>query len=107
MSQPTYDVLWPLARRAVKDITLNQRFSSKGTDHAAKRIGFIWDYMFRGNDMFPLLQAGLAEKYPGSTFVPYEHFGNVHGHDEREVLAALPQRLKEARLDAVIVGVGA
>ncbi len=107
MSQPTYDVLWPLARRAVKDMAMNRRFGNKETDHAAKRIGFIWDYMFRGNDMFPLLQAGLAEKYPGSTFVPYEHFGNVHGHDEREVLAALPQRLKEARLDAVIVGVGA
>ena len=107
MSQPKYDVLWPLARRAVKDMSMNRRFSDPAADSAAKRIGFIWDYMFRGNDMFPLLQAGLAEKYPGSTFVPYEHFGNVHGHDEREVLAALPQRLKEARLDAVIVGVGA
>ncbi|MBM3344965.1 MAG: hypothetical protein FJY55_00470 [Betaproteobacteria bacterium] len=100
---PRYEVLWPLARRAVKDITLNRRFA----DNGAKRIGFIWDYMFRGNDMFPLLQAGLAEKYPGSTFVPYEHFGNVHGHDEREVLAALPDRLREAKLDAVVVGVGA
>ena len=109
MSQPKYEVLWPLARRAVKDMAMNRRFGRPGTDtdNTAKRIGFIWDYMFRGNDMFPLLQAGLAEKYPGSTFVPYEHFGNVHGHDEREVLAALPQRLKEARLDAVIVGVGA
>jgi hypothetical protein len=107
MSQPKYDVLWPLARRAVKDMSMNRRFGDPAADSAPKRIGFIWDYMFRGNDMFPLLQAGLAEKYPGSTFVPYEHFGNVHGHDEREVLAALPQRLKEARLDAVIVGVGA
>lgn len=100
---PRYEVLWPLARRAVKDIALNRRFE----DNSSKRIGFIWDYMFRGNDMFPLLQAGLAEKYPGSTFVPYEQFGNVHGHDEREVLAALPDRLREAKLDAVVVGVGA
>jgi len=104
---PRFEVLWPLARRAVKDIALNRRFGDPEGKGGAKRIGFIWDYMFRGNDMFPLLQAGLAEKYPGATFVPYTFFGNVHGHDEREVLAALPGRLKEAKLDAVIVGVGA
>ena len=103
MSNAEYEVLWPLSRKTLKDTAMSRRFA----DGSAKRIGFVWDYMFRGNDMFPLLQAGLAERYPGSTFVPYEHFGNVHGHDEREVLEALPQKLKDARLDAVVVGVGA
>jgi hypothetical protein len=103
MAGAEYEILWPLGRKTLKDTALSRRFA----DQSAKRIGFVWDYMFRGNDMFPLLQAGLAERYPGSTFVPYEHFGNVHGHDEREVLAALPQKLKDANLDAVVVGVGA
>ena len=103
MSNAEFEVLWPLGGKTQKDVAMSRRFA----DDSPKRVGFVWDYMFRGNDMFPLLQAGLAEKYPGSTFVPYEHFGNVHGHDEREVLAALPQRLKEAKLDAVVVGVGA
>ncbi len=103
MNGGDFEVVWPLGRKTMQDLALNRRLS----DGAAKRVGFIWDNMFRGNDMFPLLQAGLAEKYPGSSFVPYEFFGNVHGHDEREVLAALPQRLKEAQVDAVVVGVGA
>jgi hypothetical protein len=107
MSTPEYEVVWPLARKTVKEMAMNQRLADEPGKNSAKRVGFIWDYMFRGNDMFPLLQAGLAEKYPGSSFVPYEHFGNVHGHDEREVLAALPGKLKAAKLDAVVVGVGA
>jgi hypothetical protein len=55
--------------------------------------------------MFPLIQAGLAERYPGSSFVSHDRFGNIHGHDEREVLAALPGRLRAEKLDAVVVGV--
>ena len=99
----TFDVVWPLGRSTETAIALNARF----TDNKAKRIGFLWDYIFRGDQMFPLIQAGLAEKFPGSTFVPHTAFGNIHGHDEREVLAALPQRLKDEKLDAVVVGVGA
>ena len=103
MVESEYEVVWPLGRKTLKDMAMSRRFA----DNSAKRVGFIWDYMFRGNDMFPLLQSGLAERYPGSTFVPYAYFGNVHGHDEREVLAALPERLRESRVDAVVVGVGA
>ena len=98
-----YDVVWPLGRSTETAIALNARFA----DSKAKRIGFVWDYVFRGDHMFPLIQAGLAEKYPGSEFVPYTVFGNAHGHDEREMLAALPGRLKAEKLDAVVVGVGA
>lgn len=98
-----YDVLWPLGRLTEKGVAMNARFA----DTKAKRIGFIWDYVFRGDHMFPLIQAGLAEKFPGSTFVPYTAFGNAHGHDEHERLAALPRRLREEKVDAVVVGVGA
>jgi len=99
-----YDVVWPLAKRAQNPpVAMNARLS----DASPRRFGFIWDYVFRGDHMFPLIQAGLAEKYPGSEFVPYETFGNIHGHNEHEVLAALPQRLRSQRVDAVIVGVGA
>ena len=66
----------------------------------AKRIGFVWDYMFKGDQMFSLMQPGLAERYPGASFVPHSTFGNVHGHDEREVLAALPKVLRAEKVDA-------
>jgi hypothetical protein len=81
--------------------------NARRTDMAGRRIGFIWDYMFRGDQMFPLLQAGLAEKFPGSTFVPYSVFGNAHGHDETDMLATLPDKLRREKVDAVVVGVAA
>ncbi len=96
-----YEVVWPLARSTGATLKMNARLR----EGKAKRIGFLWDYVFRGDEMFPLLQAGLAEKYPGSSFVPYARFGNIHGHDEREVLAGLPNRLRDEKLDAVVVGV--
>ena len=34
----------------------------------------------------------------------YSEFGNTHGGEEREVVAALPRRFKELRVDAVISG---
>ena len=98
-----YEVVWPLAKGTPKGVAMNPRF----VDTKAKRIGFIWDYVFRGDHMFPLIQAGLAEKFPGSEFIPYAAFGNIHGHDEREMLEALPDRLRAERIDAVVVGVGA
>lgn len=102
-SEGNYEVVWPLAKSAGKAVKMNARLREGN----AKRIGFLWDYVFRGDEMFPLLQAGLAEKYPGSSFVPFETFGNIHGHNEREVLAALPGRLRAEKVDAVVVGVGA
>ena len=39
-------------------------------------------------------------------FVSYDEFGNTHGGDEREVVAALPAQLKELEVDAVISGMG-
>ena len=98
-----FEALWPLAKSAAKPLAMSPKLA--GGD--AKRFGFLWNYVFRGEQMFPLLQAGLAEAYSGSEFVSYSAFGNVHGHDEAEVLAELPRRLREARLDAVVVGVGA
>ena len=98
-----YDVHWPLARSSAEPLVMHSRFANSGP----KRIGFLWDYVFRGELMFPLLQAGLAEEFPGSEFVSYSEFGNIHGHDEAAVVAALPDRLREKKLDAVVVGIGA
>jgi hypothetical protein len=39
-------------------------------------------------------------------FVSWREFGNTHGSEEREVVAALPKRLRELGVDAVISGMG-
>lgn len=98
-----YEVVWPLAKVSATPIEMHSRFSDRG----AKRIGFLWDYVFRGETLFPILQEGLAKQFPGSEFVPYDTFGNIHGHDERAVIAALPERLRALKLDAVVAGIGA
>ena len=100
--EPEYEALWPLARRTAGDVGMTLRRAREGM-----RVGFLWDYVFRGDEMFEVLEKGLAERFPGSTFVPYGAFGNVHGHDEREVLERLPDRLREEQVDAGDDGVGA
>jgi hypothetical protein len=106
-TESRYEVVWPLAKTKSQGVAMNPRFTDPPGKGTAKRVGFIWDYFFRGDEMFPLIQAGLAEQYPGSSFVPHTEFGNVHGHEELAVLAALPEKLKAQKLDAVVVGVGA
>ena len=98
-----YEVVWPLARTDAEDIGFARRIPSLD----GKRVGFIWDHVFRGDEMFALLQRELRTRHPTVSFGPHAAFGNVHGQDEASVLAALPDLLRAERIDAVVVGVGA
>ena len=64
----------------------------------------IWDYLFKGDQVFELLEAGLKARYPGVKFVSWREFGSTHGGEEKAALAALPARFKELGVDAVISG---
>jgi hypothetical protein len=101
--EPEFAVVWPLAHSTYARVALNTRLP----DPEGKRIGFIWDHVFRGDEIYELVEAELGARYPSMTFVPYPEFGNIHGEDEHEVFAALPDRIRAEELDAVIVGVGA
>ncbi|HEV7679081.1 MAG TPA: hypothetical protein VGQ42_10980 [Candidatus Dormibacteraeota bacterium] len=98
-----YEVLWPLGPSTAQEVEL----SARPADLSGRRIGFVWDYVFRGDEIFAQMQRALSERYPMATFASYESFGNVHGKGEEEVLEALPERLRAERVDAVIIGVGA
>ena len=102
-SEGRYDVVWPLASTNPDAVVMTNGMTS--LDGA--RIGFVWDHVFRGDEMFALLQRELEQRHPGATFVPHTAFGNVHGQDEAAVVAALPGKLQAEGIDAVIVGVGA
>ena len=39
-------------------------------------------------------------------FVHWREFGNTHGSEEREIVAALPKTLKAKGVDAVVSGMG-
>ena len=72
-----------------------------------KVIGELWDYLFRGEDIFPILREELTKRFPGIRFVTYDVFGNVHGPKQLELVGKVPDLLKQYEVDAVISAIGA
>ena len=97
-----YEVVWPRGKRVVKDLPYAQHLDSL----EAKTICELSDRMFHADEIFPIIEKELASRYPRIKFVSYEVFGNIHGGEEAKVIAALPDKLKQNRCDAVISGIG-
>ncbi len=107
MSNPTletqYDVFWPRGSRRQRGLKLAPRLGSL----QGKRVGLVWDYLFRGDEVYRVLMEGLKARFPDIEFINWEVFGNLHGSDERRLIAELPGRLKELKVDAVISAMAA
>lgn len=101
--EPVYDVVWPLAPSAAPAATLAARLP----DLSGKTVGEVWDYLFKGEQIFPLIRRALEQRYPGIRFVDYETFGSIHGRDDKELAETLPAQLRKHGCDAVISAVGA
>jgi len=71
-----------------------------------KRVAFLWDYLFRGDELFPVLADELTKRFDGIEIVGYEEFGNLHSTDEKERVGRLPDDLRSRRVDAVVSGMG-
>ncbi len=97
-----YEALWPRSPRQVKRKPLAKRLDTL----EGKIVAQLWDFVFRGDEVFDLLEEGLKERFLGVKWVSWKDFGSTHGSEEREVLAALPQKLRELKVDAVISGMG-
>jgi hypothetical protein len=93
-------VLWPRGRRTVTARPVAPRLDTL----AGKTIGQLWDDLFRGDEIFPILEEELTRRFPGVRFVRYDTFGSTHGRDEQRVLADLPDMLSRHEVDAVISG---
>jgi hypothetical protein len=102
-SEPVYDVVWPLAPSAAPAGSLAPR----AADLSGKTVGELWDYLFKGEEIFPLIRRALEARYPGIRFVEFERFGSTHGRDEAELARTLPGQLRTHGCDAVISAVGA
>ena len=95
-----YEALWP---RAPKQMQQRQIAARLGTLEG-KTVAQLWDYLFRGDQIFALLEEGLRARYPGIRFVSWREFGSTHGGEEKAALAELPRQFKERGVDAVISG---
>ena len=103
VNEPRFDVIWPLTRKAVARTAAAARLP----DLNDKTVCELWDVLFRGETIYPLVREYIRARFPRVKFVGPEVFGNFHGPREREVSAALPEKLRAHGCDAVIVGIGA
>jgi hypothetical protein len=101
-SQGKYRVVWPRGRKIEERATPAKRLE----DLNGKTVAELWDFVFRGEEIFPLLESELSARFAGVKFLSPERFGNTHGSEERDVLAELPGKLRELGVDAVISGMG-
>lgn len=100
--EPSYEVVWPRSARGVQA----RRRADRLVSLDGARIAFLWDYLFRGDELFPVLEWALTERFPTCEIVGYEVFGNLHGSDEKERVGRLPDDLRNRGVDAVVSGMG-
>lgn len=103
MGEPVYEVVWPLGKSVYEPMHLARR----APDLEGKTVCELWDWAFRGDEIFPIVRELLSKRYPSIKFVDYNVFGDTHGPKERGVIASLPELLRKHRCDAVISSVGA
>jgi hypothetical protein len=98
-----YEVLWPRgSKKTVAGIGCAQRVASLD----GMTIGELWNGVFRGDSIFPMIEHELKQRYPNIRFVHYNEFGFTGGGEGAKVVAALPAKLQQRPCDAIISGVG-
>ncbi len=102
MSSNSYSVVWPRSAKTVAAKPLAPRL----TTLEGKTIGFVWDYLFRGDEIWPILKQELSARYSGLRFVDHDTFGSTHGEDEHQVLSSMPAKIAELKVDAIVSGMG-
>jgi len=103
ITEPVYEVVWPLGKSTFDTREPNARVA----DLDNKVVGELWDYLFRGEEIFPIVREKLKARFPGIKFVTYDVFGNIHGSQQRELVARLPELLAKHKVDVVISAIGA
>jgi hypothetical protein len=101
--EPVYEVLSPVGRSTSAAMAPVAGVE----DLNNKKVAFVWDLLFSGDQMMAVIADELRARWPGVQFIGHENFENVHGVDEVRVVAELPARLKDLGADAAVIGVGA
>jgi len=99
--EPQYEAVWPRSPRGVQKRRRADRLDTLN----GKRVAFLWDWIFRGDELFPVLAKELTNRF-NVEIVNYDEFGNLHGADEKERVGRLPDALRTRGVDAVVSGMG-
>ncbi len=102
MQAQQFEVVWPKSPLGVQQ----KRQASRLDSLDGKRVAFLWDYLFRGDELFPVLAKALEERFDDVEILGFEEFGNLHGFDEKERVGRLPDDLRSRGVDAVVSGMG-
>jgi hypothetical protein len=104
-TEPQYEVVWPLGKSVSPPVALAPALP----DLNNLSVGEFWGWVYRGDQMFPVINDELRKKYPGIKIVDHETTGDSHANNimERDYVAALPSLFRQHGCNAVIVGVGA
>lgn len=100
--EPTYEVVWPSSPSGIQ----RQRHAPRLATLEGARVAFCWDYLFRGDELFPVLEKELRNRFAKIDIVNYDEFGNLHGADEKDRIGRLPDDLRSRGVDAVVSGMG-
>ena len=65
-NEPVYECVWPQGISAYKTRAPNARVD----DLSGKVVGELWDYLFRGEEIFPILREELTKRFPASALLP-------------------------------------
>ena len=95
-----YAAYWPRSPRQQLARELAPRLETL----EGKTVAQLWDELFKGDVVFELLEEGLKKRYANVNFVSWREFGSTHGGNEHAALAALPQKLRDLGVDAVLSG---
>jgi hypothetical protein len=98
----SYQVVWPRGAKTVDIKPLARRLDTL----EGKTVAFLWDNLFRGDEIWPMLKEELSRRYPNMTFIDHDAFGSTHGDEEHRVLAELPGKIKSLKIDAIVSGMG-
>ena len=103
-AEPEFEVFSPQpARPRARRKSLAPRLDTLD----GKTVAEVWDYQYRGDEIFGWLEEELRQRFPAVRFVHWSEFGSTHSRNEREVVAGLAARFRELRVDAAISGIGA
>ena len=104
-AEPLYEVVWPLGRCVSPPLTL----APPVEDLNGKTVCEFWGWVYRGDQIFPIINEELRKRYPRIKIVDFQETGDSHGNNimERDYVSRLPAMLADHDADAVIAGVGA